>query len=69
MTPGERAIRLPEAAALIGMSKSFLRGSDCPRHRKHGNGPRRRPILIFYASEVQAWWDTREMTAPLAMAG
>jgi predicted DNA-binding transcriptional regulator AlpA len=64
MTPGERAIRLPEAAALIGMSKSFLRGSTCPRHRMHGNGPKGRPVLIFYASEVQQWWQEREMKGP-----
>jgi len=57
---GEPSIRLREAAPLIGMSPSYPRKSTCPRHRMRGNGPMGRPILVYYASEVLAWWASRE---------
>jgi predicted DNA-binding transcriptional regulator AlpA len=72
MNLGERGIRIAEAAARIGMSKSFLRDSNCPRHRKIGNGPKGQPIVIFYASEVDTWWESREFTLerrPLGKTG
>jgi hypothetical protein len=61
MTNSEVGMGAREAAAGIGVSRSFLIASDCPRHRYRGNGPKGRLLLVFYRSEVLAWWASREV--------
>lgn len=69
MNENEPGISFRKGGLLIGMSGSFLRKSDCPRHRFIGNGPKRRPIVVVYASEVLAWWKAREIGTPMRKAG
>lgn len=61
MTDLEVSVGAKEAGAAIGVSKSFLLASNCPRHRYQGNGPKGRVRIKFYLSEVRAWWASREL--------
>ncbi len=65
MIPGEPPIKSWKVAVLLGVSVRFIRNSDCPKHRYVGNGPKRRTLIVYYASEVLAWWKAREVGGPL----
>lgn len=60
MLPGERPIRLKEAAALVGMQKSTFYAMMYTgeiRHIAHRFGPR---LVYFYPSELIEYMENRQ---------
>lgn len=47
-----------EAAALLGVSCSYLRTSGAPRVWLPGGGPRQRPLLRYLRSDLLRWAST-----------
>lgn len=57
-TTSDVVLKPTEAAALIKVSREFLRRSDCPKHplpSSRGKGVRR--TVRYRRSEVMAWFD------------
>lgn len=48
-------LRPKAAAAYVGVSPAFLRGLPITPIRVPGSGPKRKPILIYLRSELDAW--------------
>lgn len=47
-----------EMAALLGVSRVYLRNSECPKVLLPGNGRTRVPLVRYRESEVRAWLET-----------
>ena len=48
-----------QAAAYLGVSCRYLRGTGCPRLELPGNGRKGRPLVRYKASAVMAWAQSR----------
>jgi hypothetical protein len=50
-------LRQKEAAAMLGVSVTYLRNSDCPKVRLPGNGPKGRDSVRYRPEDLKAWRD------------
>lgn len=59
-----------EAAATLRVSVAWLRASECPKVLLPGNGPKRRPLVRYRMSDIQAWSAQRQVKrSPMQRAG
>src|SRR5262245_43520752 len=52
-----------EAAALLRVSPSYIRNSDCPKILLPGNGRRAKPVVRYRRNDILAWAESFAVTA------
>lgn len=58
-----------EAAALLKVSRSWLRASECPKVLLPGNGPKRRNLVHYRMSDIERWAEERTRKSTMKRAG
>jgi hypothetical protein len=61
-----RLLTQREAAAMLNVSRAYLRACDCPKIALPGNGPSGRPLIRYDEHEVWAWAERRRLGATTA---
>jgi len=67
----EQLLKQKEAAGRLQVSVAWLRASECPKVLLPGNGPKRKPLVRYRMSEIEAWAErcTRRSTVSLLPRG
>lgn len=60
-----------QAAAVVDVSVSYLRASDCPKALLPGHGAKGKPVVRYRPADVRAWVEscTARATEPQRKAG